>query len=253
MANLFLKFRMCNYIIYSWIHFNLEYVNTRFLNLTDYHLAISDGICRQLLELNLGNKSNIYKIYNPVKLSSNVITRKKNNEFIYVGRITYEGQKDIKELIDNLAHLNFNNWTLRVIGEGVDKDKCQRYLDQKYPKLKNKVFWEGWKTNTWASIQQADALILTSSYEGLPMVLLEAISRGLPCLSSSIDGPNSIIQPSINGELYKKGDKDDFSFKLSKLLKTNYDPVVMKQSISPFYINNYINLNFKNKLATGLK
>ena len=63
------------------------------------------------------------------------------------------------------------------------------------------------------------------------MVLLEAISRGIPCLSSAVSGVFSVIQPSINGELYKKGDKKDFEIQLQKILNSKYNINLLKNSI----------------------
>ena len=229
-----------SYIIYSWLHFDLNNVKTKFIKLADYHLAISDEICNQLLEKKIGNPSNIFTIYNPIMPHDEIIKRKFTNEFIYVGRITFEGQKDIKELIDNVADLNFKNWTLKIIGDGDDKEKCQKYLLNRYPTLKNNISWEGWKKDPWDNVKTADVLILTSAYEGLAMVLLEAISRGLPCLSSRVSGSISVIQSSINGELYQKGNKKDFSSKLRKILKENYNSNLVKNSINKFYIDKYL-------------
>lgn len=240
-SNLIRKILMTNYTIYSWIHFNLEKVNTRFLKLADFHLAISDEIHDQLINRKIGNKNNVFTIYNPVDYHKNIIKRSFNNKLIYIGRVTFKGQKDIKELIDNVAYLPFKNWSLKIIGDGKDRRRCQEYLLKYYPNIKDKVSWEGWEKNPWKSIDSADTLILTSLYEGLPMVLLEAISRGLPCLASQVDGPTSVIQPSVNGELYKKGDKHDFSIKLHKNLERHYNIDLMKKSIDKFYADKYIN------------
>lgn len=86
--------------------------------------------------------------------------------------------------------------------------------------------------------------------EGLPMVLLEAISRGIPCLSSAVSGVFSVIQPSINGELYKKGDKKDFEIQLQKILNSKYNINLLKNSIDKFYIDAYLN-RFINLLIDG--
>lgn len=239
-----------DYTIYSWIHFDLSKVKTTFVGLADYHLAISDENCEQLKKKKIGTANNIFTIYNPVESHSLTIKREHRNEFIYVGRTTFEGQKDIKELIDNVARLSFSNWRLKIIGDGREKEKCQKYLLSHYPKLNNNIIWEGWKDNPWDNIDSADVLILTSSYEGLPMVLLEAISRGIPCLSSAVSGVFSVIQPSINGELYKKGDKKDFEIQLQKILNSKYNINLLKNSIDKFYIDAYLN-RFINLLIDG--
>lgn len=226
--------------IISWIHFNLDFVNTSFLKLADCHLAISRSILEQFVNKKISESKNIYLINNPVNLSSDVVMRPHTNSFIYIGRIQFNGQKNFRELIDNLAYLEFNNWSLDVIGDGVDVGKCRKYIQKNYPIIMNNIKWHGWHDNPWEVIKSADALILTSKYEGLPMVLCEAISRGLPCLSSLQSGTKGLIASGVNGENYQLGDKKQFAEKLKKILQTKYDSSTMKNSIEQMYTQNYM-------------
>lgn len=233
------KFSTAKFKILSWIHFNLNDVNTRFLKLADYHLAISTTIAKQLEEKKIAKKNQIFTIYNPIKKNKAIVYKAHSHRFIYVGRITFHGQKNIKELIDNLAQLPFTDWILDVYGDGNDKKKCQEYIAENYPKLAQNFRWNGWQVNPWENIKEAGAILLTSNYEGLPMVLLESISRGLPCLVSSNSGGDDIIKHGVNGEIYIKGNSKNFEVKLIELLNTNYDTKQVKNSISKFYTINY--------------
>jgi UDP-D-galactose:(glucosyl)LPS alpha-1,6-D-galactosyltransferase len=69
--------------------------------------------------------------------------------------------------------------------------------------ISDRIEWTGWVHNPWAAIKAVSALVLTSQYKGFPMVLIESLIRGIPCLSSDCPtGPADIIIPGENGWLY---------------------------------------------------
>lgn len=235
------------YIITSWIHFSLNdepEVHTKDLHYADAHLAISSGIKRQLLALGI-SQNIIYTIYNPVTPNKQVISQSKQTKFVFIGRILFNGQKNLKELIDGLALLPNKNWQIKMIGTGPDFQKCQDYIAEEYPDLKKSFIWVGWVEDPWAYVDEANLLLLTSKFEGFPMVMLEALSRGLPCLSSDCPtGPDDIIQTGINGALYQLGNLSDFTDKVKYLLTdVHFDPIKVKKTIVNFYDQSY-EMNF---------
>lgn len=56
----------------------------------------------------------------------------------------------------------------------------------------------------------ADVFLLTSDYEGTPMILLEAMASGLPCVVSAVDGCLEILADGRGGSTAQPGDVDDF-------------------------------------------
>ncbi|WP_170684982.1 glycosyltransferase, partial [Escherichia coli] len=73
------------------------------------------------------------------------------------------------------------------------------------------MVWHGCQKHPWKVVRQdikkVSALLLTSSFEGFPMTLLESMSWGIPCISADcVSGPGDIIQPDVNGHLYQPGD-----------------------------------------------
>ncbi|VDG17580.1 Lipopolysaccharide 1,6-galactosyltransferase [Lactobacillus acidipiscis] [Lactiplantibacillus mudanjiangensis] len=220
--------------IISWIHYSLfdeKLVNPKLLKFGDYHFAISTGIKKQMLEVGLA-ESNIDVIYNPIERNTKDILEDEG-KLIYIGRIQFEGQKNLKELFDAL--LLAKSWSsLDIYGTGPDLEVCQAYI--KKIGLPGKVIWHGWVANPWKKIQSGKALILSSTYEGFPMVLLESMARGLPCISSNCPtGPEDIIND-MNGLIYSVGN----SIELAKCidgLKVNRNNV--KGSITDFYSTQY--------------
>lgn len=231
-----------NYKIVSWIHFSLQGNKTNFKKYADYHFSISSGNTKLLKRRGIPSR-NIFTIYNPISDTKEFILKDKRKiRFIYVGRIIFRGQKNLKEIIDGIATWNRENWQLSFYGTGPGVKECKDYIHIKYPKIESKFEWLGWQENPWENIRSANALILTSSFEGFPMVLLEAISRGVPCVSSNcMTGPDDIIKNGINGYLYRLHDLDDFHVKLDKVLLLKKAPLEIQNSISQFNDEIYLN------------
>jgi UDP-D-galactose:(glucosyl)LPS alpha-1,6-D-galactosyltransferase len=74
--------------------------------------------------------------------------------------------------------------------------------------ISDRVIWHGWLDNPWDEIHEATALVLTSDYEGLPMVIGEAMTRGVPVISTDCPtGPADYIEQGVNGWLIPTGDQ----------------------------------------------
>lgn len=224
----------------SWLHFSVD-EKGMYLNLSKYgdaHFAISKAIKKQISNIGVSDKR-IYYLPNFVNISNDTITKSKEDRFVYVGRIEFEGQKNLKELIDGLSKIK-GKWSIDIYGDGDDLIKSKLYLKINYPYLSKRFYWKGWSDDPWRDISKATCLILTSKMEGMPMVLLESISRGLPVLSSNCEtGPQEIVNEGINGYLYKPGCLDDFRYKLEKLVNTNFSTSTVKKSIHKFEADNY--------------
>lgn len=242
---------LLKYPIISWIHFSINSPKVRknLIPMADYHFAISTGIAKQLAELNI-NKKNIFTVLNPIASTSRVVKRPSDKTvFLYIGRILFEGQKRLKDLFDALSKLE-GDWQLDIYGDGSDKEKCQKYTVQLG--IADKINWKGFVSDPWVQIKEATALILTSSYEGLPMVLAEAISRGVYCISSNCEtGPDDIIKENVNGNLYSVNHLEELKNTLQELINGKQLPnhQKIKDSIKELYINEYYN-NFLASLRT---
>lgn len=235
-----LKFKL-----YSWNHFSLKHTKANFLlKKCDAFLAISSGIKDELIQLGI-NPNKIYLIYNPVKPTNRIIKlfEEKPMHFIYVGRIQYQKQKNLKEMYQILGLIKNLNWVLDIYGDGLTEDKNKLYeLSQKLG-ISKRINYFGWQKDVWHTIQYANLLLLTSNYEGFPMAIAEAISYGIPVISADCpSGPRDIIN-SINGALYPKGNikiaaKEISDFYNKKLVFGSQKDIV--DSIDNFYIDKYM-------------
>lgn len=231
--------------VVSWIHFSLHHgqdINLDDLRKADFHLAISSGIQDQMNEAEISSKK-ISIINNPISRANEIIPKSTGDRtrFVYVGRIFVDGQKNLRELVSGLIELHkySQQWTLDVFGDGPDMDKFQELLTQE--ELLDHVILHGWVKQPFKKITHADCLVLTSKYEGFPMVLGEAISRGIPVVSSDCPtGPADIVNKN-NGYLYKPGDISMLARELVSIVNDNkkFNHNNLPQTISNFYLSSY--------------
>lgn len=243
-----------HYRIVSWIHSTLADVNwfdPACLADADAQLAISSGIATQMKNYGV-DPDNIHVIYNPVTPANQLIPRSSQDEpkhFIFIGRIQYRGQKNLKLLLGALQNLR-GNWVIDFYGAGPGMINCKAYI-KRHPQLRSRIIWHGWVTNPWPEIKQADALLLSSKFEGLPMVLLEAMAHGVPCVSSNCPtGPDDIIQTGKTGFLYPIAEIGKLHHILKQIVSGYQfeDGPAVQASIAQFYDQNYFD-HFEKTIA----
>ena len=105
------------------------------------------------------------------------------------------------------------NFRSIIIGRGYYYKSLQQFLLDK--KLKDKVKIINWQKNPYKYLKSADLLVLTSKYEGLPNILLEAVSLKRNIISTDCPtGPKEILDNGKGGDLFKIGDFQKLSKKI---------------------------------------
>ncbi len=232
--------------IYSWNHFSLHNMyKSQYLFLADKHLAISSGIKRQLISMGI-EKEKIYTIYNPIIKKEEIIPRSEDVNFLYMGRIQFAGQKNIQELFHALSK-TIGKYQLHIVGSGNENDIIKLKSLANTLKIEENIIWHGWQKSPWIyiknNIKNVTSLVLTSNYEGFPMVLCEALSYGIYSISSNCKtGPEDIIVNKINGQLYQQNNIDELASILQFLINKNIlsENKEIKNSINLFYDEIYI-------------
>ena len=176
-------------------------------------------------KLNINSKF----IYNPLisryKIKKTSKKIKKNLNILNIGRLT--DQKDHLTLLRALHLLKKDKikFTASIIGSGDKYKNLKEYIDKN--NLKKEVQLLGYKPDGYKFMTKADVFILSSKYEGLPNVLIEAQQSNTPIISSNCaTGPSEILLDGKLGSLYPVGDYKklykeikDFNFNKKKLIK----------------------------------
>ena len=110
------------------------------------------------------------------------------------------------------------DWKLNIYGGGVGKEKLQNLIDQL--NLNKNVILHGNSNTMSKHYLDSSIFLFTSSAEGLPMVLIEALSYGIPCVSFDCPtGPSDIITNEVDGYVVEDGNVDSLKEKLFILIE----------------------------------
>lgn len=133
-----------------------------------------------------------------------------------VGRL--DRQKNHVSLVQAIGALN-KRMDIRcvIIGEGPERPNIEREISRWG--LQEKIFLLGEKTDVPSWLLSLDAFILPSLWEGLPSVILEAMSLGLPVIASDVDGVPEIIDDGSNGFLVKPAAPEALAQKIIELFE----------------------------------
>lgn len=162
---------------------------------------------------------NVTVIPNPVTLYPDVIddVPKDPGRIIFVGRFNHE--KRIDRLITAFSMIadKYPEWHVDIFGEGNEKDNLIRQI--KDLKLESRVIIHEPTKSIYDEYKRSEMLVLCSEHEASPLVLVEAMACGVPCVSMDCpNGPREIINDGENGLLARDGDVEDLSAKIEWLI-----------------------------------
>lgn len=163
--------------------------------------------------------SNISVIHNPIPFFPDKISTTENKEVIAVGRYVYQKGFDI--LIDSWSHVakRHPSWKLRIYGEG-ERNALQAQIDKL--ELTESCILEHAVPNIIDKYCESSIFVLSSRYEGFGMVIVEAMSCGVPSISFTCpSGPRDIIDDGVDGLLVDNGNVEQLAEKISVLISDN--------------------------------
>lgn len=174
---------------------------------------------------NWNGLSNVEVIPNFIEQSAPASAPLDSKSMIAVGRMSY--QKGYERLVDawRIVAERYPDWTLDIFGGGELRDELENRI--KEANLSEKIHLHSPSSEIMSEYLKSSALVLSSRYEGLPMVLLEAMSVGLPLISFDCQcGPRDVIEHGVNGLLVKDGDIEGLA---SAIIRVIENPSFRKQ------------------------
>ncbi|WP_308757403.1 glycosyltransferase family 4 protein [uncultured Bacteroides sp.] len=157
-------------------------------------------------------------IPNMVSFSSgNQVAELTSYRIIAVGRLHYQKGFDRLLRIAERVLSQEQNWRIDIYGEGELRENLVNECDKLG--LHGKVCFRGFSDNIRNELLNSSILIMTSRYEGFPMILLEAMSVGLPIVSFACpEGPAELLSSGA-GLLVENGDLKEFEDKLLYMMR----------------------------------
>ena len=170
-------------------------------NHSDLYMVLSPSFIDKFKDFTgIKHPSHLIVQTNPVTIDASgyvFSAEKKRKEIIYVGRIDYN-QKRVYRVIDAWAILEkqFPDWQLTIVGDGPER----KHIEKQAEELNlQRIRFDGFQ-NPKPYYERASVLVLTSEYEGFPLVLAECMSFGIvPVVYGSYSAVYDIIKHQENG------------------------------------------------------
>lgn len=194
-------------------------------------VVVSQGVREDLTQLTNIPEERINVIYNPSVMGTDVLEKAQvpiNHPWfepgqppvlVAVGRLQI--QKDYPTLIKAFDRVRRTlPVRLLILGEGKERPLLEQLIDELG--LKKDVQLPGFVTNPYAYMANASLFVLSSRWEGLPTVLIEALCCGTPVVATDCpSGPREILQNGRYGRLVPVGDVDALAQAIIKSLNND--------------------------------
>lgn len=149
-----------------------------------------------------------------------------------VGRLADQKQFDV--LIKIYSRLQPTHWKLWIVGEGRNRKQLESLIEEY--NLQDKVVLWGAQKDVSKFYARAKVFTLTSSHEGYPLVLSEAMSNGCACISFDCElGPADIIQHQKDGLLIEDQNQEAFIAGLNSLINSPEDILRYSQNAKKYF------------------
>jgi glycosyltransferase involved in cell wall biosynthesis len=212
--------------------------------LADGVVAVSDGVADDLRHQLPGRARRLITIYNPV-VGSDLqnksrcsaghpwLTDSRYRVVLAAGRLT--AQKDFSTLVRAFGMLCDPDLRLVILGEGEERGQLQSLIDSLH--LTERVDMPGYVNNPFAYMARASLFVLSSRWEGMPSVLIQAMACGCPVVSTDCpSGPAEVLSEGELGELVAVGDATALAKAMERQLGASIDRRLLIERASEFSV-----------------
>lgn len=206
---------------HNHFHGNMKYANkiVKYAKRLDYFVLVSKELRDYYSDRLKGTKCKCVYIPNVIDKLPKYLSRLNKKRLVSVGRLSPEkGPMDLLKIYNRISEVH-PDWTLEIIGDGEERSKMEEYiLDNN---LSKKVTLHGFRNKDYIDdiLHNSSIYLMTSFTESFGIVLIEAMSHGVPCIAfDSAEGARELIDHGENGYLIKDRDFSKYINKVFKLI-----------------------------------
>ena len=172
----------------------------------------------ELFQNNLGLKTTV--IYNPLTLEPGPRCDIKSKTFLAVGRMSplHKGFDILIKAFALFAEQN-KEWRLNIVGDGPEKESLQELIDGN--DLSDRITIYPFTKDIQRYYSTASVFVLSSRWEGFPLVIMEALAHGLPIIASDIPVCKEFLNSTDFSFLFKNEDSESLSEALYDITNSN--------------------------------
>ena len=216
-----------------------------FFRSADAAICVSQGVAEDLIETTEMPPQKTHVVYNPVvfpgleqkaheSITHPWFTTEDPPVLLAVGRLV--AQKDYPTLLRAFSLVN-NKRPVRLLILGEGQERAHLELLVKELGISANVLMPGSVVNPYVYMAHARLLVLSSKYEGLPGVLVEALACGTPVVSTDCrSGPREILEDGRFGRLVPVEDPEALAEAILKTLQTTPDRAILRLRSQDFTI-----------------
>jgi glycosyltransferase involved in cell wall biosynthesis len=193
---------------------SLGFMTCNFMYKRVHRLVVQNKSIQQSFSQRVVENSVI--IPNPIEVNNTYEYQVDSNRLIAVGRLV--PQKNFSFLIEafSIVKKELPKVQLFIYGEGPLRDELEQQILTLG--LSDNVFLTGIVDNIFEELSQSALFVQTSLYEGQSNALLEALTHGIPVLTSYYDGVDELVDDNKNG-IISYGNPIDFANLIIKMMK----------------------------------
>lgn len=170
----------------------------------DYLVLVSNSLKKFYSKELINTKCECVYIPNVIESIPEKVAPLNQKRLVSVGRLSPEkGFMDLLKIY-TMLHKIYPDWKLDIVGDGVEKDNLQKFIYDH--KLEETVTLHGFRDKEYIDklLHESSIYLLTSFTESFGIVLIEAMSHGVPCIAfDSAEGARELIYSGRNGYLIK--------------------------------------------------
>jgi glycosyltransferase involved in cell wall biosynthesis len=219
------KFAPARVVVIGQEHMNFHVHRPSLVREIGRHYSKLDAVAvlthddrRDYSELLAGAPTRVARITNGLTRMKGEPAQEREKVVLAAGRVTW--QKGFDLLIDAFIPVaqKHPDWKLRIYGDGVRFDRLRKRIIRQG--VYNNVFLMGATRRLGELMSRASLFALSSRYEGFGMVIVEAMSKGLPVVSFDCPrGPAEIVDDGRDGILVPNGNVEALTRALLELIE----------------------------------